>query len=78
MLNGVAKLHGSSLNNALSTEPDLLQNLVHVLIRLRKYQYAVSADIEAMFLQVGVHPQDQPSFHFLWRQDPAEQIAVYQ
>ena len=56
VLNGAVKFHGFSLKNALLTGPDLLQNLIHVLIRFCQYQYAVSADIEGMFLQVGVLP----------------------
>ena len=66
------------LKNALLIGLDLLQNLIHVLIRFRQYQNAVSAGIEGMFLQIGVIPQDQPSFRFLCREDPAEKIAVYQ
>ena len=54
VLNGAAKFHGSSLNKSLFTGPDLLQNLIYVLLRFRQHPYAVSADIEGMFLQVGV------------------------
>ena len=54
VLNGAAKFHGASLNKSLLTGPDLLQNLIYVLLRFRQHPYAVSADIEGMFLQVGV------------------------
>ena len=78
VLNGAAKFHGTSLNKSLLTGPDLLQRLIHTLIRFRQYQYAVSADIEGMFLQVGVLPQDQPCLRFLWREDPSTDVMVYQ
>ena len=78
VLNGAAKFQGSFLNNALLTGPDLLQSLIHILIRFRQYPYAVSADIEGMFLQVGVIPNDRPSLRFLWREDPAAEVAVFQ
>ena len=78
VLNGASKFQGQSLNNALLTGLDLLQSLIHILIRFRQHKYAVSADIERMFLQVGVIPKDQPSVRFLWREDPAAEIAVYQ
>ena len=78
VLNGAAKFQGQSLNNALLTGPDLLQSLTHVLLRFRQHKYAVSADIEGMFLQVGAIPKDRPSLRFLWREEPASQIAVYQ
>ena len=78
VLNGAAKFHGTSLNKSLLTGPDLLHNLIHVLLRLRQHQFAVSADIEGMFLQVGVPNCDQPSLRFLWREDPTTNVVVYQ
>ena len=77
VLNVAAKFQGHSLNNSLLTGPDLLQSLIHILIRFRQYPYAVSADIEGMFLQVGVIPEDRPSLRFLWREDPASDVAVF-
>ena len=53
VLNGVAKFHGTSLNKSLLTGPDLLQNIIHVLLRFRQHLFAVSADIE-----VGVPEHD--------------------
>ena len=47
-------------------------------MRFRQHPFAVSADIEGMFLQVGVIPEDQPSLRFLWREDPATEVTVYQ
>ena len=78
VLNGAAKFHGTSLNKSLLTGPDLLQNLIHVLLRFRQHQLAVSADIEGMFLQVAVPDWDQPSLRFLWREDPTTNVVVYQ
>ena len=78
VLNGAAKFHGASLNKFLLTGPNLLQNLIYVLLRFRQHPYAVSADIEGMFLQVGVLPSDQPSLRFLWREDPTTNVVVYQ
>ena len=78
VLNGAAKLHGVSLNSKLLTGPDLLQLFIHVLMRFRQHPYAVSADIEGLFLQIGVIPEDRPSLRFLWREDPATDVAVFQ
>ena len=41
VLNGAAKFHGSSLNKALLVGPDMLQNLLAVLMRFRQHQQAV-------------------------------------
>ena len=78
VLNGASKCHGASLNKSLLVGPDLLQNLIFVLIRFRQHKYAVSADIEGMFLQVGVREEDQPSLRFLWREDPTSSVVVHQ
>ena len=56
VLNSAAKFHGASLNKSSLTGPDLLQNLIYVLPRFRHHPYAVSANLEGMFLQVGVLP----------------------
>ena len=45
-------------------------------MRFRQHPYAVSADIEEMFLQVGVIPEDRRSLRFLWREDPATRRCV--
>ena len=58
------KIHGQSLNHSLLVGPDLLQNLAHMLMRSSQHQFAVSADIEVMFLPVGVPPCDKPSLRF--------------
>ena len=78
VLNGAANSHGASLNKSLLTGPDLLENLIYVLLPFRQHPYAVSADIEGMLLQVGVLPSDQPSLRFLGREDPTTNVVVYQ
>ena len=66
VFNGAAKFRRHSLNNALLTGPDLLQSLIHILFRFRKSLKNVSADIEGIFLQMGVIPKDQLSIRFLY------------
>ena len=78
VLNGAAKFQKASLINSLLTGPDLLQNLIHTLLRFREHKFDVSADIEGMFLQVGVLEQDQPSIRFLWWDALNDDIEVYQ
>ena len=56
--NAAAKYKEESLNDKLLTGPDLLQNLVGINCMFREHQIALSADIEAMFLQMKVPPQE--------------------
>ena len=58
--------------------PDLLQNLIFVLLRFRQHKHAVSADIEGMFLQVGVLARDQIWPRFLWPEDTTSDVVVQQ
>ncbi|XP_057372209.1 uncharacterized protein LOC130693104 [Daphnia carinata] len=70
---------GMSLNFALLKGPDLLTNLIGVLLRFRQHPMALSADIVKMFHQVRVRPQDGPALRFFYR-DPGiqEPPSVYQ
>ena len=77
VLNGAANFHGVSLNRKLLTDADLLETLIHVLMRFKQHPYAVSADNEGTFLQVGVIPEDRAPLRFLWREDPATDVDVY-
>ena len=50
---------------------------MHTLLRCREHKFAVSADIEGMFLQVGVLEHDQPYIQILWRYDTNDDNVVY-
>ena len=61
-----AKYRGTSLNRQLLQGPDLTNPLVGVLIRLRQEPVAMAADIETMFHQLYVAPEDRDVLRFLW------------
>jgi hypothetical protein len=59
--------------------PDLLMNLIGILLRFRQYAYPVIADVEKMLHQVRVRPSDGPAFRFLWRNPGSKEPPdVYQ
>ena len=64
-----AQYRGTSLNKQLLQGPDLLNDLVGVLLRFREHPVAISSDIENMFHQVRVTPQDADALRFLWWKD---------
>ena len=45
-----------------------MQNLTGVICRFRQKKVAISADIEGMFMQVGVRPQDLKFLRYLWKE----------
>ena len=76
--NAASKYMGTSLNDELLTGPDILNNLLGILIRFRQHPIAITADVEAMFLQVEVTEEDQRVLRFLWREDPTGEVKVLQ
>ena len=57
----------------------LLANLVGILVQSPKAPVAVAGDIEAMYNEVRVHPDDQHAQRFLWRRPGSdEEPKVFQ
>ena len=64
--NAFSVFQGQSLISNLLKGPDLLSNLVGVILRFREQQVVFSADIEQMFMQIKVAPSDRAFLRFLW------------
>ena len=64
-----AKYRGTSLNDQLLQGPDLTNTLVGVLTRFREESVALMSEVEAMFHQVKVRPNDRSALRFLWWPD---------
>ena len=62
------------MNDHLFSGPDLLNNLVGVLLRFREGKYTAFSDIEQMFHQINVRPEDQDALRFLWRDEKTKAI----
>ena len=76
--NAASKFGGVSLNDNLMAGPDLLQSLIGNIFRFREKKIALTADVEAMFLQVKVPPADCKVLRFFWRENNTDPIPVYQ
>ena len=61
-----SKYMGQSLNDKCLRGPDLINRLQHVLLRFRNHEYAISADVEAMYYQVHVPVSQRDYLRFLW------------
>ena len=68
VFDAAAKFNGFSLNDNLITGPDLLNNLIGVILRFRRYPIAIIADIEAMYHQVRLNQEDKDAVRFLWKE----------
>ncbi|XP_029165344.1 uncharacterized protein LOC114936337 [Nylanderia fulva] len=50
--------NGSTLNDYLMTGPKLQRELASIILRWRQFRYVYTADIEKMFRQIRVYPDD--------------------
>ena len=72
-----AEYKNDSLNNHLHKGPDLINNLISILIQFRLGKYAVTADTEQMFHQIKVKKSDRDALRFLWRFLKTEKLQEY-
>ena len=78
VMDPAAKHDGVSLNDKLHTGSNLLNSLVGVL-QFREQRVGIAADIEAMFYQVQIIEEDQPTLRFFWQNlEPERPPDVYQ
>ena len=64
-----ANYQNVSLNSETHRGPVLVNKLVNVLLKFRKYAVAWTADITAMYLQVVIPEEERDCLRFLWRRD---------
>ena len=67
-----------NLNKHLLAGPNLLNEVVHVLLRFRSGLYSFSGDVRQMFLRILLPPEDRPFHCFLWREGEGGPLVVFQ
>ena len=55
-----------SLNDCLETDSSSIPDLLGILMRFRRWKFALCADITKTFFLVGVHPVDRDIHRFFW------------
>ena len=76
--NAASKSGGFPLNDILRARPDLLQKLIGIIFRFHEKQIALTAEVEAIFLQVKLPLSDFKVPRFLWRENNTKPILVYE
>lgn len=69
---------GLSLNDALLVGPTIQDDVFRLVTRFRSHAYVLTADIEKMFRQIMVDPDDAVYQKILWRDNPNEAVRTYQ
>lgn len=68
---------GISLNDLQYVGATIQEELFQILLRFRKYAYVISADIEKMYRQVLVNPEQRNLQQILWRDNPEQELKTY-
>ncbi|XP_035229953.1 uncharacterized protein LOC118201899 [Stegodyphus dumicola] len=58
-----------SLNDCLEKGPNLLEQIIPIILRFRKNRIGVISDIRKAFLQMSVNKSDRDFLRFLWWKD---------
>ena len=66
VFNSSAKYHGHCLNDYYAKGPDMLNNLLGILLRFREEHTAFVGDISKMFHTIQIPEVDQMTHRFLW------------
>ncbi|XP_052737425.1 uncharacterized protein LOC112046303 [Bicyclus anynana] len=69
---------GKSLNDLLYTGPNLQSNIFDLLLNLRLYSVALSADVEKMYFRIKLKPEDHRYQRILYRFDSNDPIDTYE
>lgn len=69
---------GTSLNDCLLTGPTLQPELFDTIIKFRSHRVAFCADIEMMYRQIWIHPNDRKYQRIVWRSNISEPIGHFE
>ena len=67
VFNSSAKFLNHTLNDYWVKGPDLLNNMLGILLRFRENKVAVAGDVRKMYHSVNISEVDQHTHRFLWR-----------
>lgn len=70
--------NGISLNDTQLAGPQLQDALVHIILRFRRFEIAITGDVEKMFRQVEIDVRHRPWQQILWRESPSHPLRTYQ
>lgn len=78
VFNGSSALpSGVTFNQHLRVGPNLLPALADILLQWRRHRYVLVADIEKMYWQIEVHPQDRDLQRILWRKNSNDDMLEF-
>ena len=76
VFDGAAKVNGHCINDYIMQGPMLLNDIQDVLLRFRRYDFAIAGDVSEMFLMIELPETDRPYHRFLWYENG--HLVIYQ
>lgn len=73
-----ATSNGTSLNDLQLLGEPLQGDLIAILMRFREHKYVACADVEKMYRQVLIDPDQRSLQLILWRDNPSDEIGIFQ
>ncbi|CAG4976903.1 unnamed protein product [Colias eurytheme] len=67
-----------SLNSIQMVGPTVQDDLLSILLRFRQHKYVILADVEKMYRQILVHPDDRYLQRIIWRDNPSQQLKAFE
>ncbi|XP_066244730.1 uncharacterized protein [Euwallacea similis] len=69
---------GVSFNDLQMIGPTIQKDLMSILLRFRQHRYVVAADVEKMYRQILIEPNQRPLQRILWRDNAQIPVEVYE
>ena len=69
VINAAKEFEGACINDFIAKTPDVMNDLYGVLLRFRVARFTYTADIQRMFLQVEIEPEDRRYIRVLYQPD---------
>lgn len=66
-----------SLNNVLKVGPTIQGDLFSIILKFRKHEIVLIADISKMYRMINVHPEHRDLQRIIWRPEPNENLKHY-
>ena len=76
VMHGAMEFQGYLINHFLESGYNQINNLLHILLRLRCEKYVLMGDVEAMFMRIKVREQDCPALRIFYRASSSETLKV--
>ena len=76
MPNTGAKLENLCLSDDILKKPDLLNNLLSVLLKFGEERYGIMSDIQEMFYQALTNCDDQQALRFMFLAKPTHHVGL--